>query len=192
MPGVRVVGAPRAPLRDTYHLFLRVPWSVALALLVGFYLILNACFATAFACLGGVTGVEAQVRVSLVRTERTKEGMTFYRLVDLTLTRDRSPAVARSWTVMHPITPNSPLFGKTPTLLASEEVELIVTLVGVDDTSLQPVHARKAYADTDVVWGGRHADILQEEPDGSIVLDVRKFHQLEKTAATPEFPYPEK
>ena len=134
--------------------------------------------------------VEAVVRVSLVRTERTAEGMTFYRLVDITLSRDRSPAVARSWTVMHPITKGSPLFGKTPGDLAREEIELIVTLVGVDDTSLQPVHARKTYVDGDFRWGARHADILEEHPDGSIVLDVRKFHDLIPTTPTEDFPYP--
>src|SRR5206468_1316059 len=44
---------------------------------------------------------EASIRVAVVRTERTKEGGTFYRLYDLALRRDRSPALQRSWTVQH-------------------------------------------------------------------------------------------
>src|SRR5262249_25294121 len=47
--------------------------------------------------------IEAQLRVVLIRTEKTREGVTFYRMVDLPLTRDRSPAFTRSWSCMHVI-----------------------------------------------------------------------------------------
>jgi inward rectifier potassium channel len=135
--------------------------------------------------------IEAVVRVAMVRTERTREGMTFYRMHDLVLTRERSPALSRSWTAMHPITAGSPLHGQSPASLKKDEVELFVTIVGVDDTSLQPVHARHKYTDEAVVWGARHADVLSEDTDGSLVLDLRKFHELTPTAPTEDFPYPE-
>ncbi|MFT3772076.1 MAG: ion channel [Minicystis sp.] len=134
--------------------------------------------------------IEATIRVSMVRTERTKEGMLFYRMYDLVLTRERSPVLSRSWTAMHRITPESPLHGSTPASLKKDEVELFVTVVGVDDTSLQPVHARYKYTDEGIVWGARHADILSEEEGGVIVLDLRKFHELTSTEPTEEFPYP--
>ena len=38
--GIRVIGASKTPLRDFYHVFLRVPWPVALAFIVGGVLIL--------------------------------------------------------------------------------------------------------------------------------------------------------
>lgn len=135
--------------------------------------------------------IEATVRVSMVRTERTKEGMLFYRMYDLPLTRERSPALSRSWTAMHPIVPGSPLHGHTPTSLRSDEIEIFVTVVGVDDTSLQSVHARYKYTDEAVVWGARHADVLSEEEGGVIVLDLGRFHELTPTEKAPGFPYPE-
>lgn len=134
--------------------------------------------------------IEAQIRVSLVRTERTKEGMVFYRMLDLALTRDRSPALSRSWTAMHPITPASPLFGHTPESLLADEVELIVTVVGIDDTSLQSVHGRRRYTHEDIVWGARHADIIEVAPDDALIIDLTKFHELTPTAPTSDFPYP--
>lgn len=134
--------------------------------------------------------IEATVRVALVRTERTKEGMLFYRMFDLVLTRERSPALSRSWTALHPITPGSPLYGHTPATLRAEEVELFITVSGVDDTSHQPVHARHKYTDEAIVWGARHADILSEKEGGLIVLDLRKFHDLTPTERTADFPYP--
>jgi inward rectifier potassium channel len=134
--------------------------------------------------------IEATVRVAMVRTERTREGMTFYRMCDLELTRERSPALSRSWTAMHRITAASPLHGASPASLKAEEVELFVTVSGVDDTSLQPVHARQKYTDQGIVWGARHADILSEDAEGRLVLDLRRFHELTLTAPTPDFPYP--
>ncbi len=36
----------------------------------------------------------------------------------------------------------------------------------------------------------RHADILSELPDGNLVLDVSKFHDVVPAEPTLEFPYP--
>lgn len=133
---------------------------------------------------------EARVLVTLVRTERTDEGMIFYRLTDLALTRDRSPALTRSFMVLHPIDAASPLHGMTPEACARDEVELLVTVAGTDDISLQPVHARHRYDPADVVWGARLADVLSELPDGRLQLDVRKFDDVVPTPPTEAFPYP--
>jgi inward rectifier potassium channel len=133
---------------------------------------------------------EATVRVGVIRTVHTAEGVLFYRLYDARLTRDRTSALARSWTVMHPIDEASPLFGRTPEECVKDEVEITVSVVGTDDISLQPVNARIRYTMKDVLWGARHADILRELPDGRIEIDVRKFDRVEPTAPTATFPYP--
>ena len=271
-PDVRVVGAAPPTFRDAYHAFLRMPWSLALALIAAAYLALNAAFAAAYLLAGGIAGarpgsffdafafsvqtmgtigygamypsstvantivivesvsglvvtalatglvfakfaritarvvfsrhavitamegrptlmlrvgneranhiLEAQLRVTLVRREVTREGQLFYRMYELPLVRDRSSALSRSWSVMHVIEEESPLFGMDAASMAATESELLVTLVGMDDTSLQPVHARKTYADADVVWNARHVDILHEEA-GTLVVDLRRFHDLE-------------
>lgn len=134
--------------------------------------------------------VEATAHITLSRTIHTAEGVTFYKLIDLKLTRERSPAVQRSWSVLHPIVGDSPLVGATPESFARDEVELMVTLSGTDDTSYQPVHARHEYEHMDILWGARHADVLSETPDGNLVLDLRRFHEVVPTKPTPEFPYP--
>ncbi len=105
--------------------------------------------------------------------------------------RERTPALSRSWTALHPITAASPLHGHTPASLRAEEAEIFVTVSGVDDTSHQAVHARHKYTDEAIVWGARHADVLSEEEGGVLVLDLRRFHELTPTAPTADFPYPE-
>ena len=133
---------------------------------------------------------EARVTISLVRTERTKEGHLFYRLYDLPLVRSVSQALARSFTIVHRIDDKSPLLGETPESCVKNEIEFFVTVAGTDETVLQPVHARHRYEMKDVLWGARLADVLRELPDGRLELDVRKFHGTEPTPPTPDFPYP--
>jgi inward rectifier potassium channel len=133
---------------------------------------------------------EARVRLGMVRTEITHEGVTMYRLQDLTLVRDTTQALARSWTVMHVIDASSPLHGMSPETVTEHEVEFFASVTGTDDTSLQPVHSRHRYLETDVAWGARHVDILSELPDGRLQMDARKFDLVMPTAPAPDFPYP--
>src|SRR4051812_14688626 len=133
--------------------------------------------------------IDARLRVVLTRTERTQEGVIMYRMYDLKLERTRAPALSRSWTVMHVITPKSPLYGMTPELLAKHEVELTMTLRGVDEASGQTLHAGRTYEDSQVRWGARYADMLSELPHG-FVLDLTKFNELVPTDPTEAFPYP--
>ncbi len=134
--------------------------------------------------------LEATVRVVMVRTERTLEGTTLYRMYDLPLVRERSTAMTRSWNAMHVVTPGSFFDGATPESLKRDEVELIVSVVGTDDTSLQSVHARKRYLDSDIAWGTRLADVITSAGEGGFVVDLRRFHDHEPTVPTEAFPYP--
>jgi inward rectifier potassium channel len=135
--------------------------------------------------------VDAQLKVVLVRTERTAEGKTFYRMLDLTLTRQRALSLSRSWNVVHVIDVGSPLYGETPASLAAKEVELQVQVIGLDDATMQMVHGGHRYFARQILWGHRMADVLSETPDGHLLLDLRKFHDVEPTDPTADFPYPQ-
>jgi inward rectifier potassium channel len=134
--------------------------------------------------------LEAVVRVVFIRTERTAEGVTYYRMRDLVLERDRSPALSRSWTVMHRIDESSPLYGATPAILERDEIEFMLTVVGIDETSAQNQHARHTYGAERVRWGARHADMLSEREDGGLRLDMKEFDRLVETRPIEGFAYP--
>ncbi len=136
--------------------------------------------------------VDAVVRVVVTRTEKTLEGVTFYRMLDLKLVRDRAPVLSRSWTILHTIDEESPLWGLTPETAAEDDVELYVNITGTDDTSLQPVHGRRRYLNDALAWGARPADVLSDLPDGRVQLDVRAFDDVVATQPTVAFPYPTK
>jgi inward rectifier potassium channel len=55
---------------------------------------------------------------------------------------------------------------------------------------MQPVHARHRYYNQEIVWGARHADIISEQPDGTLIVDMRLFHKVVPTEPLEGFPYP--
>jgi inward rectifier potassium channel len=134
--------------------------------------------------------VDVRIRAVMMRTERSAEGGIFYRMLDLRLTRDRALSLSRSWNALHVIDRESPLFGETPASMVDKEIELQVLVVGLDDASMQTVHGGCRYFTRDVLWGRRLADVLSEIDGQHLVLDLRKFHDVEPTQPTPDFPYP--
>jgi inward rectifier potassium channel len=124
---------------------------------------------------------EAMVRVTFTRAEFNKEGVPFYRMYDMRLARDRSPALGRSWQVLHPILPDSPLHGATEESVRGQDMEILVSVTGIDGTSMQTVHGRYRYLPEDLRFGFRYADMLSPPgPDGRVTLDYAKLHEITK------------
>ena len=84
-----------------------------------------------------------------------------------------------TFTVMHAIDPTSPLANATASSLATEAVEIVVTVTGLDETLSQPVHARTSYLAHEVLWGRRFADVFTQTTDGRLAIDYRRFHDTE-------------
>jgi inward rectifier potassium channel len=122
--------------------------------------------------------VEADTHVVLARRALTMEGERVRNFQDLALARGRNALFSLSWTVIHPITEHSPLYGETRESLSASRAMVIVSLTGMDETFLQTVHARHAYFSDDIVWGMRFADILQELPDRGFTIDYARFDDL--------------
>ena len=123
--------------------------------------------------------LEAQVSVTLVRDERTAEGEWMRRFYDLRLARHRSPIFAMTFTVMHEIDPTSPLSKATPSSLAAESAEIVVTVLGIDEVTVQPVYARASYLAHEVLWNRRFVDVFTETEAGRLAIDYRLFHDTE-------------
>lgn len=68
--------------------------------------------------------VEARARLVLMRYEPEADGSPFYRIVDLPLVRSDSILFIRSWTLMHRITPDSPLYGIDRARLEAERCQV--------------------------------------------------------------------
>ena len=60
--------------------------------------------------------------------------------------------------------------------LKAASVSLVVVVSGYDVVAAQTIHARKSYDHTDIRFGQRYADILENLEDGRIQIDYGKFH----------------
>lgn len=123
--------------------------------------------------------VEATVRLVVIKREATKEGGFMFRMRDLELARDRSPALTRSWVVMHPITEKSPLYGMTSQDLTDSEAQIVATVMGIDSTSSQTIHGQLVYDDVDIKFGYRHKDLLIPLGDGRYRAEYARFDETE-------------
>lgn len=124
---------------------------------------------------------EAQLSAMILLTEITKEGETMRRPTTLRLVRDRNPMFLLTWTAMHPIDADSPLFGGDAAMdkLREMKAEIFLTLTGLDETLAQTIHTRYRYRLEDIVYNARFTDILSMRPDGTRIIDFDKFHDLE-------------
>ncbi|MCB9594797.1 MAG: ATP-sensitive inward rectifier potassium channel 10 [Sandaracinaceae bacterium] len=57
---LRLIGAPRTPLRDFYHALQRLSWPTTLTCIVVVYLVLNALFGLGYLAVGGVTSASPE------------------------------------------------------------------------------------------------------------------------------------
>jgi inward rectifier potassium channel len=127
--------------------------------------------------------VEAQVHVLLARGEVTVEGEQVWRFHDLELSRYRNSTFRHSWTVVHPIGPQSPLHGESQKSMSAASTEIVVSVTGIDGVYMQTVYARHTYKAADIVWGARLADIIIRSGENAFSIDYGRFDAIERTAS---------
>jgi inward rectifier potassium channel len=119
--------------------------------------------------------VEATLHAAIVRAERTKEGEGIRRVIDLQLIRSNSPTFILTWTAMHAITKDSPMYGLTQEGLAAQQAEIVLTLLGLDDTIMQTIHSRTSFLPSEIAFGKKYADVIAVSEEGR-VLDYGRMH----------------
>lgn len=120
--------------------------------------------------------LDASITLSVARQQTTKEGVTMRRFEELTPVRARTSLFALSWTVMHRIDENSPLYGLDMASCYDSQIEIIALLSGVDETLADRIYARHAYAPDDILWDRRFVDVLSITSNGRRVVDLTRFH----------------
>jgi inward rectifier potassium channel len=122
--------------------------------------------------------LEAQMLVYLMMDEISAEGHSMRRIYDLNLTRNRTPSFLLTWTALHPIDEQSPLYGISQESLLQAKATFSVSLSGIDETVNQTIYARHTYAAQDILENHRLVDIFYETPEGHREIDYTKFHEV--------------
>jgi inward rectifier potassium channel len=125
--------------------------------------------------------MELEVRPMLMMVENgAGPSKRTYRM--LKLERENVLFLPLTWTVVHPIDEESPLWGKTAADLANLQAEVLILVKAYDDTFSQTVLARYSYRHDEIVWGRRFAPAFFVDDEGDLVLEVQKVGALTEPA----------
>ncbi|HUI28728.1 MAG TPA: ion channel [Candidatus Acidoferrales bacterium] len=83
-----------------------------------------------------------------------------------------------TWTVVHPIDEQSPLFGKTLSDLSDSQAEILILIKAFDDTFGQFVHSRYSYRFDEILWGAKFVPAFSVTKDGDMALELNKLNEV--------------
>ncbi len=124
-----------------------------------------------------LTDVDAQLTLALHVVENEKKVTKFY---PLPLEIQRVSSLALSWTMVHVINEESPLFGYNAQMIADSKMEVIVVIKGFDDHFSNIVQQRTSYTYQQVIYGAKFLPMFEKEPNGAYtILELDKINAWE-------------
>jgi inward rectifier potassium channel len=123
--------------------------------------------------------MDLEARVLLMTVETVDSELKRH-FIDLPLERRQVYFFPLTWTIVHPIDSQSPLYGKTAQDLAQLAAEVLILIRGFDDTFSQLVHAQYSYRHDEFIWGAKFLPAFSVDPDGDLVLEVDRINELTK------------
>jgi inward rectifier potassium channel len=121
--------------------------------------------------------LEAKVVISRLESSN---GVTQRKFHELPLERNQVMFFPLNWTIVHPIDEKSPLYQLSDKDLMESDAEFLVLLKGVDDTFSQVVYDRRSYKYSEVLWGAKFTNILDEQDDGNTKVDLNRIDEVER------------
>ena len=129
--------------------------------------------------------VELEAKVVLAKFDPEFAGQR--RFYPLNLERNKVSFFPLSWTVVHPIDEDSPLWGYTPEQLRREDAEFLVLLTGFDETFSQTVHTRSSYKAGELIWNAKFSNIFKNSGDNELLtIDINRLHSIEPVGTAAE------
>ena len=124
--------------------------------------------------------IENEIEVIFSCNEADSSGKIQRHFYPLKLERKQVSLLALSWTVVHPINEDSPVFNQSKADLEKCDAEIMVFLKAFDDTFSQTVHSRTSYKYFEIVWGGTFKPIFGPNEQGITTINISKVHDHEK------------
>ena len=128
------------------------------------------------------TDAEAKVTVGLTVTEK---GQTSNKFFTLDLEYSKINSLTLSWTLVHPITEESPLFGISKEDFENTHGEIIIAIKTFDDMFSTTVAARSSYTFEEVVYGAKFNPMFnRDEKRNMTVLNLDKLNDYQMIELT--------
>lgn len=122
--------------------------------------------------------MDLEARVLLMTVDNV-DGRLKRDYFDLPLERRKIYFFPLTWTIVHPVDSESPLYGKTREDLARLAAEILILVQGFDDTFSQVVHARYSYRHDEILWNTKFLPAFHVGAKGDLVLDVGRIHEIQ-------------
>jgi inward rectifier potassium channel len=124
----------------------------------------------------------ASVRLGILLYEKNAEGQSFRHLHELHLSISSRPFFPLTWTLMHQIDANSPLFGYDAERLAQSDAQLFMTIEARDHALSAFVYDLHIYSYADILFGMHYADVVRVDEQRRSVADLTRLSLLETDA----------
>jgi inward rectifier potassium channel len=118
--------------------------------------------------------IEVSAEVVLSRLEKKEDGSAIRKYYGLKLERNKVSFFPSNWTLVHPITEDSPLFSLNAKDLENSETEILILIKGFDDAFAQNVNSRNSYTANEIVWNAKF-DNMQENKGHLTLVDLSKL-----------------
>lgn len=123
--------------------------------------------------------MDLQATVLLMTVERNARGQLARRYQALALERPDIYFMPLTWTIVHPLTPSSPLHGKSREELETLQAEFLILVRCYDDSFAQAVHARHSYLWEDIAWNAKFLPAFDDEDGGAMLLELDRLDNHE-------------
>ncbi|MCF8429600.1 MAG: hypothetical protein K9G64_05660 [Bacteroidia bacterium] len=118
-----------------------------------------------------------ELDVTLMASFFTPENPTV-QFVPLKLERNAITSLALSWTIVHPIDEESPLYNLIQTDLEEIDLQLLFFIKAFDESYSQTVHTRLGYTNKDIEWNKKFVPMFKRSDDGSTtLLDLKLLNE---------------
>ncbi len=97
----------------------------------------------------------------------------------LPLERDSVLVFPLNWTIVHPITPDSPIYNLKLKDLEKKNAEFLLSITAVDQDLSKTVYARSSYKAEDMVEG-KFVNIIERDSSGTVVVDPARIGEIEE------------
>jgi inward rectifier potassium channel len=121
--------------------------------------------------------MELDAKVMLMTVE-PRDGKLARNYKLLRLERPQVLFLPLSWTVVHPIDAESPLWGLTAEDLARLQAEVLILIKGYDDTFSQTVLSKFSYRHDQILWNRRFSPAFFVDDEGALVLELKKVGEV--------------
>ncbi|XP_065214203.1 G protein-activated inward rectifier potassium channel 3-like isoform X2 [Planococcus citri] len=125
--------------------------------------------------------IEAHVRAQLIKKKVTKEGeiLPFFQHEMKVGGDGAEDRIFFIWptTIVHKITPSSPLYKLSAADMLQDRFEIVVILEGVIESTGMTTQARSSYLPNEILWGHRFANLVSfKKETGEHEVDYSQFN----------------